>query len=130
MAERPSPHSANVQQRDYIIGIALLLVVVVLWTASNFITQDLFGSFSKPFLFVHHPSQASLGLHIILSLLQGHIPQHYFVHGLFNSLHNSLSFDETPKQKTSVLSYVDILFYSCLRSISQVSTTIRRRQQS
>jgi len=36
---------------DYIIGICLLLVVVVLWTGSNFLTQDLFeDGYEKPFL--------------------------------------------------------------------------------
>jgi len=37
--------------RDYFIGICLLLGVVVLWTASNFVTQDLFeDGYEKPFL--------------------------------------------------------------------------------
>ncbi|KAH9837075.1 uncharacterized protein C8Q71DRAFT_756716 [Rhodofomes roseus] len=36
---------------DYVIGICLLLVVVVLWTGSNFLTQDLFeDGYEKPFL--------------------------------------------------------------------------------
>ncbi|TBU46107.1 hypothetical protein BD309DRAFT_954822 [Dichomitus squalens] len=38
-------------RRDYVIGIFLLLCVVVLWTTSNFVTQDLFqGGYEKPFL--------------------------------------------------------------------------------
>ncbi|CDO76612.1 hypothetical protein BN946_scf184868.g26 [Trametes cinnabarina] len=42
-------HSAA--RRDYAIGILLLLVVVVLWTSSNFVTQDLFeDGYEKPFL--------------------------------------------------------------------------------
>ncbi|KDQ63625.1 hypothetical protein JAAARDRAFT_53817 [Jaapia argillacea MUCL 33604] len=38
-------------KRDYAIGICLLLVVVFLWTSSNFVTQDLFeDGYEKPFL--------------------------------------------------------------------------------
>ncbi|OSX67390.1 hypothetical protein POSPLADRAFT_1042614 [Postia placenta MAD-698-R-SB12] len=41
----------NLYHRDYIIGIVLLLIVVVLWTSSNFLTQDLFeDGYEKPFL--------------------------------------------------------------------------------
>ncbi|KAF8496660.1 hypothetical protein JB92DRAFT_2817793 [Gautieria morchelliformis] len=37
--------------KDYLIGISLLLVVVVLWTLSGFITQNLFvNGYHKPFL--------------------------------------------------------------------------------
>ncbi|KAJ7597151.1 hypothetical protein C8J56DRAFT_919340 [Mycena floridula] len=37
--------------KDYATGVVLLLIVVVLWTSSNFITQDLFqGGYAKPFL--------------------------------------------------------------------------------
>lgn len=40
-------------RKEYISGIVLLLVVVFLWTASNFVTQDLFvGGYEKPFLYV------------------------------------------------------------------------------
>lgn len=31
-------------KRDYAVGIGLLLVVVILWTASNFVTQVSFAS--------------------------------------------------------------------------------------
>ena len=34
-----SPHSPTLKRRDYAIGICLLLIVVFLWTSSNFITQ-------------------------------------------------------------------------------------------
>ncbi|KAF8922433.1 hypothetical protein CPB85DRAFT_1427743 [Mucidula mucida] len=46
------PRDDNIfRKRDYIVGIALLLVVVVLWTSSNFITQDMFDAgYEKPFL--------------------------------------------------------------------------------
>ncbi|RPD81975.1 hypothetical protein L226DRAFT_564614 [Lentinus tigrinus ALCF2SS1-7] len=38
-------------RRDYIIGILLLLCVVILWTSSNFVTQDLYeDGYEKPFL--------------------------------------------------------------------------------
>ncbi|KAL6310061.1 hypothetical protein BKA93DRAFT_757375 [Sparassis latifolia] len=38
-------------RKDYIVGICLLLVVVVLWTSSNFLTQGLFeDGYEKPFL--------------------------------------------------------------------------------
>lgn len=33
------PPSTNLKKRDYVIGICLLLIVVFLWTSSNFITQ-------------------------------------------------------------------------------------------
>ncbi|KAH8120400.1 hypothetical protein DFH11DRAFT_60215 [Phellopilus nigrolimitatus] len=38
-------------RREYLQGVGLLLIVVFLWTSSNFITQDLFeGGYEKPFL--------------------------------------------------------------------------------
>ncbi|OCH95761.1 hypothetical protein OBBRIDRAFT_787971 [Obba rivulosa] len=43
--------SRTESRRNYIIGIGLLLIVVVLWTSGNFLTQDLFeGGYEKPFL--------------------------------------------------------------------------------
>ncbi|KAL7285157.1 hypothetical protein ACG7TL_000249 [Trametes sanguinea] len=46
---RTRPHTAG--RRDYVTGILLLLCVVVLWTSSNFVTQDLFeDGYEKPFL--------------------------------------------------------------------------------
>ncbi|KZP31217.1 hypothetical protein FIBSPDRAFT_849710 [Athelia psychrophila] len=42
------------KRSEYIVGICLLLVVVFLWTSSNFITQDLFeGGYEKPFLLTY-----------------------------------------------------------------------------
>ncbi|TDL28375.1 hypothetical protein BD410DRAFT_711487 [Rickenella mellea] len=39
------------KRKDYLYGICLLLVVVILWTSSNFLTQDLYeGGYEKPFL--------------------------------------------------------------------------------
>ncbi|KAG5648085.1 hypothetical protein DXG03_007120 [Asterophora parasitica] len=50
-AKEPGPIQILLGQRDYALGIAILFVVVVLWTLSNFITQDIFkGGFDKPFL--------------------------------------------------------------------------------
>ncbi|KAI0756678.1 hypothetical protein C8Q80DRAFT_1091943 [Daedaleopsis nitida] len=38
-------------KRNYVVGILLLLCVVILWTSSNFVTQDLFeDGYEKPFL--------------------------------------------------------------------------------
>ncbi|KAJ3558514.1 hypothetical protein NM688_g882 [Phlebia brevispora] len=38
-------------RNDYVTGLFLLLIVVFLWTSSNFVTQDLFdGGYEKPFL--------------------------------------------------------------------------------
>ncbi|KAI0375331.1 hypothetical protein BV20DRAFT_985895 [Pilatotrama ljubarskyi] len=53
--ERGKSHSRTrsyaASRRDYLVGILLLLVVVVLWTSSNFLTQDLFeDGYEKPFL--------------------------------------------------------------------------------
>ncbi|KAH9847389.1 hypothetical protein C2E23DRAFT_520200 [Lenzites betulinus] len=46
---RVRAHAAG--RRDYLVGILLLLAVVVLWTSSNFVTQDLFqDGYEKPFL--------------------------------------------------------------------------------
>ncbi|KAI0331943.1 hypothetical protein GY45DRAFT_1400890 [Cubamyces sp. BRFM 1775] len=46
------PRSSYItDRRDYLVGILLLLVVVLLWTTSNFVTQDLFeDGYEKPFL--------------------------------------------------------------------------------
>ncbi|TFK57159.1 vacuolar membrane protein [Heliocybe sulcata] len=42
---------SKLAKRDYAIGICLLLVVVFLWTSSNFVTQDLYvDGYEKPFL--------------------------------------------------------------------------------
>ncbi|THH20840.1 hypothetical protein EW146_g590 [Bondarzewia mesenterica] len=56
---------AQVDRRAYAIGIALLLIVVVLWTSSNFLTQDLFvGGYAKPF-FVTYLNTSSFALYLI-----------------------------------------------------------------
>ncbi|KAF7969210.1 hypothetical protein HWV62_27907 [Athelia sp. TMB] len=44
----------ELKRADYAIGICLLLVVVFLWTSSNFITQDMYeGGYDKPFLLTY-----------------------------------------------------------------------------
>ncbi|PBK77191.1 hypothetical protein ARMSODRAFT_949091 [Armillaria solidipes] len=56
--------------KDYTTGIALLLVVVLLWTFSNFITQDLFeGGYEKPFL-VTYLNTSSFSLYLLPFLLR------------------------------------------------------------
>ncbi|KZT30506.1 hypothetical protein NEOLEDRAFT_1053087 [Neolentinus lepideus HHB14362 ss-1] len=54
LPEGPSPKGGAVStlaKKDYAIGICLLLVVVFLWTCSNFVTQDLYvDGYEKPFL--------------------------------------------------------------------------------
>ncbi|CAL1695359.1 unnamed protein product [Somion occarium] len=52
-------------RRDYIVGICLLLVVVFLWTSSNFLTQGLFDDgFEKPFL-ITYLSTSSFALYLL-----------------------------------------------------------------
>ncbi|KIL70719.1 hypothetical protein M378DRAFT_155657 [Amanita muscaria Koide BX008] len=50
--------------RDFLSGIIILLVVVFLWTASNFLTQDIYdGGYEKPFL-VTYLSTSSFVLYL------------------------------------------------------------------
>ncbi|KAI0830641.1 hypothetical protein BC628DRAFT_1312839 [Trametes gibbosa] len=54
-------------RRDYLVGILLLLAVVVLWTSSNFITQDLFqDGYEKPFL-VTYLNTSAFALYLLPS---------------------------------------------------------------
>ncbi|KAK0506066.1 hypothetical protein EDD18DRAFT_1121880 [Armillaria luteobubalina] len=56
--------------REYTVGIALLLVVVLLWTVSNFITQDMFeGGYEKPFL-VTYLNTSAFSLYLLPFLLK------------------------------------------------------------
>ncbi|KAF7311000.1 hypothetical protein HMN09_00643400 [Mycena chlorophos] len=51
--------------RDYAVGIGLLILVVVLWTASNFVTQGMYdGGYEKPFL-VTYLNTASFALYLV-----------------------------------------------------------------
>lgn len=53
------------ERKDYVVGIALLLIVVVLWASSNFVTQDLFqGGYEKPFL-VTYLNTSAFSLYLI-----------------------------------------------------------------
>ncbi|EKM54626.1 uncharacterized protein PHACADRAFT_258606 [Phanerochaete carnosa HHB-10118-sp] len=57
-------------RRDYLVGICILLVVVFLWTASNFVTQDLFeGGYDKPF-WITYISTASFTLYLFPYMLR------------------------------------------------------------
>ncbi|KAJ2920180.1 hypothetical protein MD484_g24, partial [Candolleomyces efflorescens] len=59
------PSAAALNKRDYAVGILLLLSVVVLWTSSNFITQDLFEEgYDKPFL-VTYMNTSAFSLYLI-----------------------------------------------------------------
>ncbi|KAI0051725.1 vacuolar membrane protein [Auriscalpium vulgare] len=56
---------ARLARSDYAVGIGLLLVVVFLWTSSNFVTQDLFeGGYEKPFL-VTYLTTSSFALYLL-----------------------------------------------------------------
>ncbi|KAJ7038076.1 hypothetical protein C8F04DRAFT_367128 [Mycena alexandri] len=51
--------------RDYGIGIGLLLIVVVLWTSSNFVTQGMYqDGFEKPFL-VTYMNTSAFALYLV-----------------------------------------------------------------
>ncbi|KIY72851.1 hypothetical protein CYLTODRAFT_367043 [Cylindrobasidium torrendii FP15055 ss-10] len=50
LLQKMAPPNNSALKRDYMIGIALLLSVTLLWNASNFITADMFGTYNKPFL--------------------------------------------------------------------------------
>lgn len=53
------------ENRDFVLGLFLLAIVVILWTSSNFITQDLFvGGFDKPFL-VTYLNTSSFAIYLI-----------------------------------------------------------------
>ncbi|KAI0307763.1 hypothetical protein B0F90DRAFT_1676978 [Multifurca ochricompacta] len=65
-----SPSSHKRAPSDYTVGICLLLLVVFLWTSSNFITQDLFvEGYGKPFL-ITYLSTSSFSLYLLPFLLR------------------------------------------------------------
>jgi hypothetical protein len=67
-----SPTSRN----DYTVGICLLLLVVFLWTGSNFVTQDLFvGGYGKPFL-ITYLSTSSFFLYLVPFLIKSYVRRH------------------------------------------------------
>ncbi|KAF8140142.1 hypothetical protein EV363DRAFT_330652 [Boletus edulis] len=65
-ASRPSKLTTS----DYAIGICLLLVVVFLWTSSNFVTQYMVtGGYKKPFM-ITYLSTAAFTLYLLPSCLR------------------------------------------------------------
>ncbi|KAF8167994.1 hypothetical protein B0H34DRAFT_792654 [Crassisporium funariophilum] len=59
------PQNQLLHKSDYAVGIGLLLLVVFLWTASNFVTQDLYeGGYNKPFL-VTYMNTSAFSLYLI-----------------------------------------------------------------
>ncbi|KAH7339526.1 hypothetical protein B0J17DRAFT_655521 [Rhizoctonia solani] len=58
------------KRRQYVIGLLLLLIVVLEWTGSNFLTQDLFeDGYNKPF-FVTYMNTASFSLYLVPALIK------------------------------------------------------------
>ncbi|KAJ1304483.1 hypothetical protein OPQ81_005629 [Rhizoctonia solani] len=58
------------QRRQYVIGLLLLLIVVLEWTGSNFLTQNLFeDGYNKPF-FVTYMNTASFSLYLVPTLIK------------------------------------------------------------
>lgn len=56
---------ARLDKKNYALGLVLLLVVVFLWTSSNFVTQDLFeGGYEKPF-FVTYMNTSAFSFYLI-----------------------------------------------------------------
>ncbi|PPQ70973.1 hypothetical protein CVT26_014239 [Gymnopilus dilepis] len=55
----------SLYDKDYLLGIGLLMLVVLLWTSSNFVTQDLYeGGYDKPFLLTYM-STSSFALYLV-----------------------------------------------------------------
>ncbi|KAG8848190.1 hypothetical protein FRB91_011043 [Serendipita sp. 411] len=65
-SEQVKAHDAKkARRKEFIAGLLLLFIVVILWTSSNFITQDLFeDGFDKPFL-VTYLNTSSFALYLI-----------------------------------------------------------------
>ncbi|KAF8225073.1 hypothetical protein L208DRAFT_1409149 [Tricholoma matsutake] len=65
-----SPATRQLRGASYVSGILLLLIVVFLWTASNFITQALFQEgYDKPFLLTYL-STSSFALYLLPGLVR------------------------------------------------------------
>ncbi|KAG8898124.1 hypothetical protein FRB99_007651 [Tulasnella sp. 403] len=65
----------DAQKRDYLIGIGLLLVVVVEWTGSSFVTQGLFDSgYEKPFL-VTYLNTSAFAIYLLPFLIRKWLKQ-------------------------------------------------------
>uniref|UniRef100_V5ECV4 DUF3955 domain-containing protein n=1 Tax=Kalmanozyma brasiliensis (strain GHG001) TaxID=1365824 RepID=V5ECV4_KALBG len=68
----PADPQAQRRRKSYMQGLVLLLIVVVLWTASNFLTNALLttGGYDKPF-FVTYANTSSFALYLIPYLVSG-----------------------------------------------------------
>ncbi|KAF8807510.1 hypothetical protein BYT27DRAFT_7189580 [Phlegmacium glaucopus] len=70
---RPSGETYSflaLHKNDYAIGIGLLLIVVLLWTSSSFLTQDLYeGGYNKPFM-VTYLNTSAFSLYLLPFLLR------------------------------------------------------------
>ncbi|KAF8898624.1 hypothetical protein BD779DRAFT_1484858 [Infundibulicybe gibba] len=67
-SKSPIPNALN--KKDYAIGIGLLLIVVILWTSSNFVTQALFDTgYEKPFL-VTYLNTSAFTLYLVPFLIR------------------------------------------------------------
>ncbi|KAJ4489380.1 hypothetical protein C8J55DRAFT_504983 [Lentinula edodes] len=67
--------SSFLGNKDYAIGILLLLVVVFLWTTSNFVTQDLFqDGYEKAFL-VTYLNTSAFSLYLLPFLIKSFLPK-------------------------------------------------------
>lgn len=57
--------SRNTRTKNYIVGLGLLLVVVLLWTGSSFLTQDMYDDgYQKPFL-ITYTNTASFAFYLL-----------------------------------------------------------------
>ncbi|KAJ4001059.1 hypothetical protein F5050DRAFT_1796906 [Lentinula boryana] len=63
-------NSSQLGKKDYAIGISLLLVVVFLWTTSNYVTQDLFQDGYEKAFFVTYLNTASFTLYLLPFLVK------------------------------------------------------------
>ncbi|KAI0271335.1 hypothetical protein BC834DRAFT_858956 [Gloeopeniophorella convolvens] len=71
-----SPALTKLARSDYAVGIGLLLIVVFLWTSSNFVTQDLFaGGYGKPFL-ITYLTTSSFSLYLLPFLIKSYLRRH------------------------------------------------------
>jgi len=97
-----SPPSRRLAWSDYTVGICLLLLVVFLWTGSNFVTQDLFvGGYGKPFL-ITYLSTSSFALYLVPFLIRSYVRRHF---GGSNQSHGS----ELPDENEPLINEDDTL---------------------
>ncbi|KAF8198950.1 hypothetical protein BJ912DRAFT_922159 [Pholiota molesta] len=69
-AQREASNPALSRKKTFVTGIVLLMLVVLLWTSSNFLTQDLYeGGYDKPFL-VTYMNTSSFSLYLIPFLIR------------------------------------------------------------